>query len=44
MRRGHPSCRSSIIKGFEPAMFKRLDHVKVLYLSCVACQLTSNRH
>jgi hypothetical protein len=23
---GHPSCRSSIIKGFEPAMFKRLDH------------------
>jgi hypothetical protein len=43
MRRGHPSCRSSIIKGFEPTMFKRLNHVKVLYPSCVACQLTRNR-
>ena len=26
MRRGDPSCRSSIIKGFKPTMFKRLDH------------------
>ena len=31
MRRRHSSCRSSIIKGFEPAMFKRLNHVNLLY-------------
>jgi hypothetical protein len=26
MCRGYPSCRSPIIKGFKPAMLKRLDH------------------
>lgn len=39
MRRGHPSCRSPIIKGFQPAMFKRPDHFK--YLS-VVCHLSSD--
>ncbi len=26
MRGRQPSCRSPIVKGFEPTMFKRLDH------------------
>ena len=28
MRGRHPSCRSPIIKGLKPAMFKRPDHVR----------------
>jgi hypothetical protein len=42
MRGGHPSCCSPIIKGFEPAMFKRSDHM-LLSVSSVTCQLTRRR-
>jgi len=43
MRGNCASCRSSIIKGFEPAMFKRLNHFKVLYPSRVACRLSIDK-